>query len=251
MRASCVLTSAPGKSRTRLRLVRDKIVLLVEKGRGGDNVEDRMDQSSGSHSRTLRLIKLVNGGDREALNELLERYQLRIAGYVHTRLKGPLRGRLETMDIVQDVYEIACRQLPGFHPRSPSAFHHWLRKIAGLKLKDAYKFHLGADGRNVRKEVSFHTGEEDSINPAEHLSAPTDDPGKNLDRRAAFERILELMEALSEEQRQVIQLRIFEGLSLGEIAEQLGIEPDAARMRLVRALKKIKVVFEQGNLSDV
>jgi len=46
--------------------------------------------------------------------------------------------------------------------------------------------------------------------------------------------------------REVLALRHFEELSNSEVAETLGIEPKAASIRYIRALRRLKEILAQG-----
>lgn len=58
------------------------------------------------------------------------------------------------------------------------------------------------------------------------------------------------LEAMPEADRTVIQLKYFEEMKLGEIAEVLGENQSTVKSRLYRALKKLRIELECGELED-
>ena len=65
---------------------------------------------------TLALIRFGKEGDEYALNTLFARYHKKVLRIVRLRLNPELRGRLklQSMDIVQDVFLHALKKLPDF-----------------------------------------------------------------------------------------------------------------------------------------
>jgi RNA polymerase sigma-70 factor (ECF subfamily) len=216
-----------------------------------------MNGAPSGHTQTLRLIRQLNAGDENALDNLFERYQIRISSHVRLKLKRRLRGRMDTMDIVQDVNKKVLQKLRAnrkFKPRAPGSFYRWLKTIAENVLRDAVKRHTVASMREVQKELSIESGSSDTPGPglAERIAAPTDDPGKKLDLRVHLERVEELLNALPPENREALTLRFIEGLPPSEIAVRRGISADAVRMLLARTLVKVRAWHKQkyGGIPD-
>jgi RNA polymerase sigma-70 factor (ECF subfamily) len=115
----------------------------------------------------------------------------------------------------------------------------------------------GAEIRNLRAflyRVAYHlivdeTRRKHSL-PLEELREtgfePAKDEAAQVERQAEIALLTEVLNQLDEEERDLIVLRHVNGISVKEIAETLGITPDAASVRIHRALKKFKTL-----LSDV
>lgn len=70
--------------------------------------------------------------------------------------------------------------------------------------------------------------------------------GVPTDAASDLERVEGLMAQLPLRQREVLRLRHLEGLETEEIAALLGMTPDAVRMNLSRARKRIRTLFFKG-----
>lgn len=67
-----------------------------------------------------------------------------------------------------------------------------------------------------------------------------------LDAQAELDEVRLLMERLPGQQREVLRMRHLEGLETEEIARLLGMTPEAVRMNLSRARKRIRKLYDQG-----
>lgn len=60
----------------------------------------------------------------------------------------------------------------------------------------------------------------------------------------------EAMDALNERDREAVLLRFFENLSLADVGEKLSLSPDAARMRVERALQKLHRLLAKRGIAS-
>lgn len=168
------------------------------------------------------LLEAARGGDPEALEALLERYQPRIYRF---GLKM-CRDSEDAKDVVQDTLLAAARSLRDF--RGASSLSTWLYTITRsfcIKKRRRSKFAPGA-------EVSL-----DGEAGQEALAAA--DPGRAPDELAASREIEQALErairALPPAQREILMLRDVEGLTAPEVAEVTGLKVEAVKSRLHRA----------------
>jgi RNA polymerase sigma-70 factor (ECF subfamily) len=87
-------------------------------------------------------------------------------------------------------------------------------------------------------EVSLPAGSSDLL--ARQLVAGTPGPSERVLREELRQRVQRALELLGAEDREVILLRDFEGLSNGEAAQALGLSPSGATMRYGRALARLR-----------
>jgi RNA polymerase sigma-70 factor (ECF subfamily) len=193
------------------------------------------------------LLEAARGGDEGALAVLVERHRNRLERMVRLRLDRRLQGRVDPADVVQEAYLTVWRKFPQFiaAPRMP--FFLWLRLEVGQKLVDVHRFHLDAQMRDAGQEVSLHRGalpQVTSLSLAEQLLGKLTTASHAAMRAELKIRVQEALNGMDPQDREVLILRHFEDLSNGEAAAVLGIKPSAACNRYVRALKRLRDVFE-------
>ena len=193
------------------------------------------------------LLDAARNGDEGALAVLVERHRDRLARMVRLRMDRRLQGRVDPADVVQDAYLAVRGKFPQYSadPRLP--FFLWLRLEVGQKLVDLHRFHLGTKMRDAGQEVSLHRGalpQVTSLSLAEHLLGKLTSASRAAMRVELKLRVQEALNGMDPHDREVLILRHFEELSNAEAAQVLGIKPSAAVNRYVRALKKLKDVFQ-------
>jgi RNA polymerase sigma-70 factor (ECF subfamily) len=193
------------------------------------------------------LLDAARTGDEAALAILVERHRDRLERMVRLRMDRRLQGRVDPADVVQDAYLAVRRKFPqcSADPRIP--FFLWLRLEVGQKLVDAHRFHLGTQMRDAGQEVSLHRGalpQVTSLSLAEHLLGKLTSASSAAMRVELKLRVQEALNSMDPNDREVLILRHFEELSNAETAQVLGIKPAAAVNRYVRALKRLKDVFQ-------
>jgi RNA polymerase sigma-70 factor (ECF subfamily) len=193
------------------------------------------------------LLEAARSGDGGALAALVERHRGRLERMVRLRLDRRLQGRVEPADVVQEAYMAVRGKFPQYcaDPRLP--FFLWLRLEVGQKLVDTHRFHLGAQMGAVGQEVSLHQGPlppVSSLSLAEQLLGKLITPNQATVRAELKLRVQEALNSMDANDREVLILRHFEELSSEEAAQVLGIKPSAAVNRYVRALKRLKDVFQ-------
>lgn len=190
------------------------------------------------------LLTRAAGGDEDAFTALVERHQERVVGLC-SRWLG---DREEARDAAQEVFLKAFRHAGRVEPRG--RFFTWLYRIAinhclnQVRRRRIVRFFslqgLGADGRGGRRQEGAGDA---GFDPAD--GGP--DAEAALLARERWRRTRERLERLPENQRVVVLLAKFEGLSGREIAETLGITEGAVESRLVRAMRRLAPQEEHAN----
>jgi RNA polymerase sigma-70 factor (ECF subfamily) len=196
---------------------------------------------------TLHLLEQVRGGDEAALEELLGRHRPALRRFVELRLDSRLSPRLDPSDVVQEAQLEVARRIRDYLDRRPAPFWLWLHRTAYENLVRLRRKHLGADRRSVDREVALPDAS--SVLLARKLFDPDHWPGRPLVDEEIRRRVREALERLDEIDREVLQLRAFEGLENDEVAAVLGIEPGAASKRYGRALLRLRRALA-GNPAD-
>jgi RNA polymerase sigma-70 factor (ECF subfamily) len=197
-------------------------------------------------SETEKLIEQAVRGDQQSLGELLARHRERLRRMVALRLDRRLQGRVDPSDIIQEACLDAARRLPEYRQNPTMPFFLWLRLLAGQRLVDEHRKHLGAAVRDVGREISLYRGalpETSSAALAAHLMGRLTTPSQAALRAERKIRLQEALNSLDPVDREVLVLRHFEELSNGEAAAVLGLDKSAASKRYARALVRIKDVL--------
>ena len=195
---------------------------------------------------TRILIEKVQGGDQNALNDLLERYYPRVLAAVRLRLGPVLRKKLQSMDIVQDVMMEACRRIGTFKCSSDGDFMRYLGQVVLHDICDKADYWI-AKQRDAKREVPLRndrsSSSENPLNSSAGRSGLT--PSKivsHLEDFALLEKAMDRLAEKSEESRNLIVDVEIEGRTYAEIAAETGSNSDAVRMRLARAKAALRVI---------
>jgi RNA polymerase sigma-70 factor (ECF subfamily) len=205
---------------------------------------------------TSRLIEQAVRGDQRALGELLGRHRERLRRMVALRLDRRLQGRVDPSDVLQEACLDAARRLPEYRDNPTMPFFLWLRYLAGQRLVDEHRRHLGAAARDAGREISLYRGalpETTTAALAARLLGRLTTPGQAAIRAERKIRLQEALNSLDPIGREVLALRHFEELSNGEAAAVLGLDRSAASKRYTRALIRLKDILASlpGGLDEV
>jgi RNA polymerase sigma-70 factor (ECF subfamily) len=168
------------------------------------------------------LISRTADGDRGAFDVLYRRYSRPVFGLALRRLGD--RGRAE--DAVQETFASIWRAARSYRPeRGPGA--PWLYAVARNAITDR--------GR-ARYEA-----------PAEIPDSPSPDagPAERAESGWTAWRIHRALEELNTNERSVIELAYWSGLSQSEIAEFLNIPLGTVKTRTRAALARLSVLLEE------
>ena len=193
---------------------------------------------------------IASDGDAEAVAEVLETFRSRISRMVAVRMDPRLRGRLDASDVIQDTFLEVHNRIGDYRKRQDMPFFLWVRFLAGQKLTQMHRRHLGAGQRDARRELPDALRAVPGATTATlagALMASGVTPSEEAMRMEDEERLVLVLDDLRELDREVLALRHFEGLSNVEVSQLLGIEPSAASRRYMRALARLqeKLRFRQ------
>lgn len=83
----------------------------------------------------------------------------------------------------------------------------------------------------------------ESLDDSYHIRAATDNPHVVLEQKSASELIQRIIKTLPELQQAIIRMKDMEEYEIEEIAEITGTKPEAVRVNLSRARKKVREEF--------
>ncbi|MFI5062079.1 MAG: RNA polymerase sigma factor [Actinomycetales bacterium] len=176
-----------------------------------------------------RLFARAQRGDAAAYEEIVHRYQqvaFRTAYMITT-------SAAEAEEAAQDGFVKAFRALdrfrPGANPRP------WLLRIVAHEARNRVRSTSRRHGLELRLVEGFRPG--DAAPSPETAAVAAEDSQK----------LLQLVNALGEEDRLVVTSRYFLELSSEETAAALGIPEGTVKSRLSRALARLRAGYEEAS----
>ena len=172
-------------------------------------------------------------GDAEAFAPLVESHQERLLRLCERLLGDPEEAR----DAAQEVFLKAYRKAGDVRPAGQ--VYTWLYRIAVNHCLNKLR---------RRKLVRFLRWEDPGDRDLPEFDPPdrAPDPAASLATRRRWQATRRAIGKLPENQRAVVVLIRFEGLSYQQTAAVLGITEGAVESRLVRAMRRLEAAQEAG-----
>ena len=178
-----------------------------------------------SEARDRELVQRIGRGDQDAFRGLFGRYAPSAMALARRVARQPFLAE----EIVQEAFLAVWRSPSGYDPQRGSV-RAWLMGMVHHRAVDA-----------VRREESQRRRAEESIasdpvvadDPAEDVADQIDLPQERKAVRAA-------LDGLPEEQRQVIELMYFGGLSQSAISEQLSLPLGTVKSRTLLGMRRLR-----------
>lgn len=190
---------------------------------------------------TVELLQRWHAGDRGALSQLLAQHLPDLHRHVHSKLDRELRSlrrEADSMDLVQAAALRVMDYLPPFAPRDGAQFQALLRRIVLNETRNELR------SPNVLQREPSRDQYADSVldlKPSPSSSIQPDRAAEKVENRAearAWARLaLEFL--ASESDRRLVLLAAVEEQGWNQIGLELGLSPDAARMRFQRLLPRM------------
>lgn len=173
------------------------------------------------------LMRRTQKGDRQAFSLIYERYSGSVLSYLYRML-----GNVEDVEsIAQEVFLRAFRFAPTY--RYPQKFSTWLFTITRNLAINYSRRRKRSPVRNVT-ELNLE-GVEMSGDPRRVAGRATDD----VEKQEEIARVLEALDGLPTDQKEVIVLGVFQDLSYAEMEEITGTKAVTLRSRMFHGLKRL------------
>jgi RNA polymerase sigma-70 factor (ECF subfamily) len=184
-------------------------------------------------------------GDPVAVSKLLACHFPLLRAQVAARMDRELRARLEPDDILQEVYLDVHRQMEHFRDCGEDALLNWLLTIADSKLIDARRA-LHRRKRDVDREVRPHLAEgtRSYLNLLDQLYADSRTPSRIVRREEGVGALMACLSRLSNDHREVLQLRFLEGMSMSDVTQRLARSEAAVVALTKRALIELRRLMD-------
>ncbi len=180
------------------------------------------------------LVRRTLAGEERAFEVLVHRH----GPLVFRIIRGILPGA-EVEDVAQEVFVKAYRSLGQL--RSGFSVGPWLARLSTTVCYDYLR------GRQRRKEATFtELSREEGKGLAMALGEVVDPPTlREEDRPVSRDLAEKLLSRLSPKDRAALLLRELEGFSMADLARALGCSELAARLRLFRARRTLKALWDR------
>ena len=169
------------------------------------------------------LMLAYAAGDALAFDRLYENYRAPLYRFILRQVKDPVSSN----DIYQLCWEKVIKGRPSYRSKSP--FAAWLFRIARNTVVDHFRRQPNSPDQQLPEIASESAGPE--------ASALQDEANRSL---------ASAIDALPEEQREVVLLRLEAGLDLAAIANLTGASMETCKSRLRYALAKLKQQMQAG-----
>jgi len=176
--------------------------------------------------RDLQCLTRLQAGDRRALEELYDRY----TPLLYALALRILRSAADAEDVVQEVWVQVWKRLATYDPRRGS-LAAWLVTVARTRALDKYR------------SLSSRTKAESKVDP--DPVAPPVDPSTSAAHRQLSEKVRGALGQLAPQQRQVLEVAYFDGLSQSEIAERLNAPLGTVKSWTRQALMRLRELLPQ------
>lgn len=192
-------------------------------------------EESTGQEPTLELLVRIKDGDDSAWFALDGRFRSALTNLAHGRLKGAMRGRLDTEDLVQVTLAAAHEKLHQYEYRGPGSLQAWLLQILLNRLREGFRYHM-SERRDVRLQV-----DEDCLQSWSDLLAMS--PGGALLVAEERSALLDAIAELPDEDSYILLGSLVRELSVADLASELGLAPSSIRRRRARAIGRLRKII--------
>jgi RNA polymerase sigma-70 factor (ECF subfamily) len=174
----------------------------------------------------------------------IEDYRDYLMLLVRLQLGSRLRAKVDASDVVQQAILHAHESQAQFRGETEGEWLAWLRAIlANALLAAARRF--GTQARDPSRERSLEGELERSSSRLESLLvADQTSPSERAVRGEELLRLAHAIARLPEDQRRVVELHYLKGLSVANVAEEIGRTRSAAVGLLFRGLKRLRELLK-------
>ncbi len=181
------------------------------------------------------LLRSYLAGNRSAISELIERHSRRVRDYIRMMVKDNDLAE----DIFQETFIKAVKVIDEGRYVDNGKFLSWVLRIAHNQVIDHF--------RSQRQNKTLNEAEAgyDVLGTLRIAERTVED---NMISTQIEADIRALVELLPDEQREVVMMRYFSGLSFKEIAEQTDVSINTALGRMRYALINLRRMIKEKNM---
>jgi len=197
-------------------------------------------ESVESKQQSDDLIHRAQQRDEGALEQLLKANTQRLLISVRAELGQRVRQRLESQDVMQQVYLDALQNIDNFENWGPDSFFQWLRRIAINRICDVDRKAFKTKKRAGELREGDLGRDESMVQLLDLLGGSVTTPSLAAGLPERVNLLRRSLEQLSEDQCEVIQLRYINQLNVAETAAKMGKSEQAVRSLCARTLIRLR-----------
>lgn len=181
------------------------------------------------------LIKSYLAGNENALKVLIERHEKKIFSYILLSVKNKELAE----DLFQETFIKVINTIRSGAYQEKGKFVQWVMRIANNLKIDYF--------RKEQRMPLFENNEDfdifdliDSVEPSAE---------EKIIREQIYEDVLSVVHLLPDEQREVLEMRIYQDISFKEISEMTGVSINTALGRMRYALINLRKIIKEKDLA--
>lgn len=179
----------------------------------------------------LTLLNKIAQRDQAALSALYDRYARVLYALAYKSLRSTEESEEIVLDVFSQVWRIADR-----YDQSKARVDSWLFMLTRSRVLDRLrKLQRTTATQPIFVDLVENQSQSTSVDPVEAAVV--------LERR---DRVLSMLKTLPDEQRRVIELAYYQGLTHVQIAEQTGMSLGTVKTRIRLGLSKLKKIWDSS-----
>lgn len=180
------------------------------------------------------LIKRYVEGDESALKILINRHEKKVFSYIMLSVKN----RELAEDIFQDTFIKVIVTLRSGNYKEEGKFVQWVMRIANNLKIDYF--------RKMQRMPAFETNGEFDIFDVIYGTDPSIE--QKIITKQIHQEVSNLVQLLPDEQREVLEMRIYQDISFKDIAEMTNVSINTALGRMRYALINLRKIIKEKNV---
>jgi len=180
------------------------------------------------------LIRDYLNGRESSLEQIILRYKDKLYAYIFTMVKC----HQTTDDIFQDTFIKVIHTLKTGNYNEEGKFIHWVTRIAHNLIIDHFR-------RNKKMPIQSQQNDQD---PFEKINLQAPSIEDQIIEKQIYQDIRLLVEELPEDQKEVLKMRHYKGMSFKDIAEQTDVSINTALGRMRYAIINLRKYASEKNL---
>lgn len=184
------------------------------------------------------LIALYQKGDEKSLSILIDRHQKELYSFIFYKLMDEDLAN----DIFQDTFMKIIVTLKEGRYNEEGKFILWAKRIAHNLIIDYYRL------KSKNQKISETTYDNEEFSIFDLIREPSENIEDQLVTKQIYSDLSKMLVMLPENQREVIKLRFFDGLSFKEIADHTDTSINTTLGRVRYAIINLRKMMEENKI---